>query len=63
VVPIAPRGNPLLSGAVIVLLVLLALFLGQASRTVANPEGLQLVAGLAVGVAIAVLVLRVLRRR
>jgi hypothetical protein len=49
--------------AVTVLLVLIALYLGQVSRTAANPEGLQLVAGLCVGAATAILLLRLLRRR
>jgi hypothetical protein len=46
-----------------VLLVLFALFLGQASGTAANPEGLQLVAGLCAGGALAIMLLRMLRRR
>ena len=62
-VPLRPRRNPLLSAVIIVLLVLLALYMGQASRTAANPELPQLAAGLALGAAIVVLVLRVLRRR
>lgn len=62
-IPIAPRRSPLVSAAVIVVLLLLALYLGQASRTAANPELPQLAAGLALGAAIAVLLVRVLRRR
>jgi hypothetical protein len=62
-VPIKPRRSPILSLVMVALLVLLALFLGQASRTAANPEGLQLAAGLCVGAALAMLLLRVLRRR
>ena len=62
-VPITPRRSPLLSAAVIVVLLLIALYLGQASRTAANPELPQLAAGLALGAAIAVLLLRILRRR
>ena len=62
-VPIKRRGNPLLSAGVIIVLVLLALYMGQASRTAADPELPQLVAGLALGAAIAVLLVRILRRR
>ena len=60
---ITPSRSPMLSLGVLVVLVLLALYLGQASRTAANPEGLQLVAGLCAGAALAVLLVRVLRRR
>lgn len=60
---IKPRRSPLLSAAMIVVLVLIALYLGQASRTAADPELPQLAAGLALGAAIVVLLLRVLRRR
>jgi hypothetical protein len=62
-VPVRPRRSPVLSLLVMAVLILLALYLGQASRTAANPEGLQLVAGLCAGAAIAVLLLRLLRRR
>jgi uncharacterized membrane protein YvbJ len=62
-VPIKRRSNPLLSAGVIIVLVLLALYMGQASRTAADPELPQLVAGLALGAAIAVLLVRILRRR
>jgi len=62
-VPVKPGRNPLLSAGAIIVLVIVALYLGQASRTAANPEMPQLVAGLALGAAIAVLLLRVLRRR
>jgi hypothetical protein len=62
-VPIKARRSPILSAGVIILLVLLALYMGQASRTAANPDVPQLVAGLCLGAAIAVLLLRILRRR
>jgi hypothetical protein len=55
--------NPLLSFAVAALLVLLALYLGQASRTAANPERWQTIAGLLTALALGIVVLRVLRRR
>jgi uncharacterized membrane protein YvbJ len=62
-VPVKPRRNPVLSAGIIIVLLILALYMGQASRTAANPELPQLVAGVALGAAIAVLLLRVLRRR
>jgi uncharacterized membrane protein YvbJ len=60
---IAPRRRPLLSAVAIVVLLLAALYMGQASRSAANPELPQLAAGLALGAAIAVLLVRILRRR
>jgi hypothetical protein len=62
-VPVTRTRSPILSLGVLVVLVLLALYLGQASRTASSPEGLQLVAGLCAGGALAVLLLRLLRRR
>ena len=62
-VPVKTRGNPLLSAGVLIVLVLLALYMGQAARTAANPELPQLAAGLALGAAVLVLLLRILRRR
>ena len=61
--PIGSKRSPLLSFAVIALLVLLALYLGQASRTAANTDYFRLAAGLCVGAAAAVLLMRVLKRR
>ena len=58
-----PRRNPLVGLVALVALVLLALYLGQASRTAANPDYFKLAAGLCTGAAIAILLLRVLRRR
>jgi uncharacterized membrane protein YvbJ len=57
------RRRPILPLAVIVALVLLALVLGQMSRTAADPEMLQVLAGLSAGGALAVLLLRMFRRR
>ena len=62
-VPLKRRGSPLLSFVTVLLLLLLALYMGQASRTAADPTRLQTVAGVLVGVAIMILILRVLRRR
>jgi hypothetical protein len=62
-VPLKRRGNPLLSFVTVVLLLLLALFMGQASRTAAEPDRLQTIAGLLAGAAVMILILRVVRRR
>jgi uncharacterized membrane protein YvbJ len=62
-VPVKARGNPFVSAGVLIVLLLLALYMGQASRTAANPELPQLAAGLALGAAVVVLLLRILRRR
>jgi hypothetical protein len=62
-VQIAPRRSMLLPAALVVAFLLAALFMGYVSRTAANPELPRLAAGLALGAAIAVLFLRVLRRR
>ena len=61
--PLARQRSPLLSFAVAAILVLLALYMGQASRSAANPERWQTLAGLFVALALGVLVLRVIRRR
>ncbi|HXW05697.1 MAG TPA: hypothetical protein VD833_10730 [Vicinamibacterales bacterium] len=61
-VPVKSR-RPILSLGVMIVLVLLALYLGQASTRAGDPEGLQVVAGLCAGGALAVLLLRVMRRR
>jgi hypothetical protein len=62
-VSVKPRRRPVLAAVAILVLLLLALYIGQASRTAANPELPQLAAGLALGAAIVILVLRILRRR
>ena len=60
--PAAPTRSPLLSFVVAVLLVLLALYLGYAGRTSATPERWQTAAGILVGAALMIIVLRLLRR-
>jgi len=62
-VPIRPRRSPLLPAGAIAVLLLLALYLGQVSRSAANPELPQLAAGLSLGAAVVVLLLGILRRR
>jgi hypothetical protein len=57
------KRNPLFSFVAAALLLLLGLYMGQASRTAANPEQWQIVAGVLVGVALVLVILRVIRRR
>lgn len=62
--PPARRGrSPFFSFAVVALLLLLALYLGQASRTAADPDWLQTLAGVLTGAAIFLLIARLVRRR
>ena len=62
-VPLEPRRSPLIPGIVVVLLVAVAIYLWRISSTTANAELVQLGAGLALGTAVLVLVLTILRRR
>ena len=62
-VPIKPRRNPWLSLAVAAVLLLIALYLGFAGQTAANPDPWQTAAGILVGAALMVVILWVLRRR
>ncbi len=57
------RINPLLSFVVIALLLLLALYMGQASLSAADPNRFQTIAGVCVGAALMLLILRIVRRR
>ena len=57
------RTSAWLSLVVMLLLVLLALYLGQASRTAADSDRLQTIAGVCAGAALMVLILRLVRRR
>ena len=61
-VEVKPRRS-LLSVVVAVVMLLLALYLGQASRTAADPGPLQTTAAFLIGVALVVLIVRVVRRR
>jgi hypothetical protein len=47
----------------IVLLVLLALFMGQASRTAADPNLYKTIAAVLLGAALILLIVRIVRRR
>jgi hypothetical protein len=60
---VTPKLSPLVALVVLVVLVVLALFLGQASRTAADPDAFRLAAGVCLGAALVVLLLRILRRR
>lgn len=61
--PLTRRRSPLFSFALATLLLLLALYLGQASRTAASPGPFQTAAGILTALAIAVVLFRLLRRR
>ena len=61
--PLKRRRNPIFSLALAALLVLLALYLGQASRTAADPGPWQALSGVLIGAALILVVLRLLRRR
>ncbi len=60
---IKPRRSPLLGFVVVALLVLLALFMGQAARTAAEPNLYRTVAGALLGAALILLIVRIARRR
>jgi hypothetical protein len=62
-VPVRRKQSPLLSLVILVLLVLLGLYLGQASRTAQEPDMLQIGAGVVFLLAAVLLVIRVVRRR
>ena len=59
---IKPRRRSVVPVVMIVILLLLGMSFGDLSRTAADPEPLQLAAGLCAGGALAVLLVRVLRR-
>jgi hypothetical protein len=61
--PLKPKRSPWLLAVVVLVLVLVALYLGQLSRTAANPQLPQLAAGLALGIAVVVLLIGIFRRR
>ena len=57
------RRSPLLSFVAVALMLLAALYMGQASRTSADPDRLQTIAGVLAGAAVVLLILRLVRRR
>lgn len=62
-VPVRRRPPLLPSVLAAVVLLLAALYMGQASRTAASPEQWQTIAGVLAGAAVIVLLFRVVRRR
>jgi len=62
-VPVRPQRPPLVPAVGILALLLVSLYMWQASRTAANPELPQLAAGVALGAAVVVLLLTLPRRR
>ncbi len=62
-VPLKPKRSPWLLTAVVLVLLLVALYLWNLSRTAGNPELPELAAGLALGAAVVVLLLGLFRRR
>lgn len=57
------RRSPLLGLVVVAVLLLLALYLGQASRTVAEPGTYRTIAAVLVGAALVIFLVRVVKRR
>lgn len=62
-VPVRSRRSPLFAFVAVAVLLLLGLYMGQASRTAANPGPYQVMAGVLVGVALMLFILRIVRRR
>ena len=62
-VPIVPQRSPLLAVVVAAVLVLGALYLGYAGQTAQNPDRWRTAAGVLAGVALMIVVLRLVRRR
>jgi hypothetical protein len=61
--PLKRRRSPLFSFVLAALLLLLALYMGQASRTAADPDRWQTGAGVLLGAALMIVLLRLIRRR
>ena len=57
------KRSPIFSFVAAAILLLLALYMGQASRAASNPQQWQIIAGILVGVALMLVLLRVIRRR
>ena len=62
-VPVVARRHPLLSLLVAAMLVLLALYMGYASQSAAQPDRWRAVAGVLAGAALMMVILRLVRRR
>ena len=61
--PVTTARNPLISFVIAAVLLLLALYMGQASRTATEPGALQIGAGVLALAAAAILIVRIIRRR
>ena len=62
-VPIKPRRSQLVSFVIAALLLLMGLYMGYAAPAATNPDRWQMAAGVLVGAALVVMILRVVRRR
>jgi hypothetical protein len=62
-VAVKPPRSPFLSAGMLIVFLMVALYMWQVSRTAANPELPQLAAGLAIGAALVVLLVGILRKR
>ena len=62
-VAVRPRRRPLTSLIVAAVMALIALYLGYASRTAADPERWQMIAAVLAGAAVVVIILGLVRRR
>jgi hypothetical protein len=62
-VPVRPKRSPLLSLVVLLLLVLLGLYLGYAARPIKEPDALTIGTAALLLAAIAIMLVRVIRRR
>jgi hypothetical protein len=60
---LAQRRSPLYGLVVITILLLVGLYMGQASRTAAEPGQYQITAGVLVAVALVLFIFRIVRRR
>jgi hypothetical protein len=57
------RRNPLFGFVAVAVLLLLGLYMGQASRTAAEPNEYQIIAGVLVAAALVLFIFRIVRRR
>ena len=60
---VAPGRSPLLGFVAIAVLLLLGLYMGQASRAAADPGQYQIIAGVLVAAALVLFIFRIVRRR
>lgn len=60
---VQPRRSPLFGFVAVAVLLLLGLYMGQASRTAADPSQYQIIAGVLVAGALLLFIFRIVRRR